>query len=196
MIAGTAQGVLRMVGQEHKKAGSASKPRWGESAFEGVFLEYYARIVAMLFRLVGDRARAEELANDVFWRLYCQPLLPEPDGNIGGWLYRTAANLGIDALRASARRKQYEQDAGRSMQEAGAGPGPLDEVLREERRSQVRSVLAGLKPSQAQILILRASGFSYNELAEVLGVQRGSVGTMLSRAEAEFGKRYRELYGV
>ena len=79
--------------------------------------------------------------------------------------------------------------------EAGAGTSPLEEVLREEKRSRVRAVLARLKPVQAQILILRAGGFSYKELAEALGVKGGSVGTMLARAEAEFHRSYLEAYG-
>ncbi len=143
---------------------------------------------------MGDRGRAEELANDVFLKLYRYPLPPRPDGNLGGWLYRTATNLGIDALRAVARRQHYEQAAGHHALQTGGAPNPLDEVLREERRSRVRTVLAALKPTQAQILILRSSGFSYNDLAESLGVQRGSVGTMLARAEMEFQRRYLEMY--
>jgi RNA polymerase sigma-70 factor (ECF subfamily) len=59
----------------------------------------------------------------------------------------------------------------------------------------VRAVLADLKPAQAQILILRHSGFSYKELAEILDVARGSVGTMLARAEADFQERYVKLHG-
>jgi RNA polymerase sigma-70 factor, ECF subfamily len=173
----------------------AVEPKWAESAFEALFLQYYGRIFAVLLRLLGDRGRAEELANDVFLKLYRSPLPPRPDGNVGGWLYRTATHLGIDALRGAARRRQYEQKAGQSALEARGTPNPLDEVLQEERRSRVRAVLAALKPAQAQILALRSSGLSYNDLAESLGVQRGSVGTMLARAAAEFQKRYLEMYG-
>jgi len=172
----------------------AGERRWSASEFEGVFLEYYGRVVGVLHRFLGDRTRSEELANDVFWRLYQQPLRPEPDGNIGGWLYRTATNLGIDALRSSARRERYEQAAGRELA-AGSDPNPLDDVLRSEQCQRVRAVLAALKPGQAQALALRSSGCSYNDLAEALGVKRGSVGTMLIRAEAEFKKRYLEMYG-
>jgi RNA polymerase sigma-70 factor, ECF subfamily len=173
----------------------AVESKWAESAFEELFLQHYGRIVAVLFRLLGDRDRAEELANDVFVKLYRYPLPPRPDGNLGGWLYRTATNLGIDALRAAARRQHYERAAAQSAVQAGNTPNPLDEVLRDERRNLVRAVLAALRPAQAQILILRSSGLSYNDLAQSLGVQRGSVGTMLARAEREFEKRYLEMYG-
>ena len=174
----------------------AARPKWAESVFEVLFLQYYGRIVALLFRLLGDRGRAEELASDVFVKLYRYPLLSRPDGNLGGWLYRTATNLGIDALRAAARRRHYEQAAAHSAAQTAGTPNPLDEVLREERRRLVRAALATLRPAQAQILILRSSGLSYNDLAESLGVERGSVGTMLARAEREFERRYLEMHGA
>jgi len=164
------------------------------STFEQLFLEKYSLIVSVLFRLTGDRARAEELANEVFLKLYRQRLPLRDDGNPGGWLYRTALNVGIDALRAHSRRKKYEQEAGRRVFESQEARNPLDEVLRAERRDRVRAVLASLKPAQAQILVLRHSGFSYKELAQILGLAMGSVGTMLARAEAEFERRYLQLH--
>jgi RNA polymerase sigma-70 factor (ECF subfamily) len=173
-----------------------AKPRsmqWPDAEFEAVFLEHYARIVCVLQRLLGERSRAEELANDVFVKLYRTPAVTASDGRVGGWLYRTATNLGIDALRAGARRRRYEEAAARS-QDAAAGT-PLDEMVRAEQRHRVRAVLAALRPAQAQVLILRASGFSYKELAEVLQAAPGGIGTMLSRAQAEFRKTYLELHG-
>ena len=55
---------------------------------------------------------------------------------------------------------------------------------------------ADLKPAQAQLLLLRASGHSYKELAAALEIEPASVGTMLIRAEAAFEKLYREIYGA
>jgi len=166
--------------------------QWPEAEFEAVFLEHYSRIVSVLLRLLGDRTRAEELADDVFWKLYRMPAR-EVDGRVGGWLYRTATNLGIDALRAAARRRKYEDAAARSPQ--ATIPSPLANVARAEQRRRVRAVLAALKPAQAQILILRASGFSYKEVADVLEAKPGGIGTMLNRAQAEFRKLYLELHG-
>jgi RNA polymerase sigma-70 factor (ECF subfamily) len=167
------------------------------SVFESIFLQNYARIVAVLVRLVGDRAQAEELADDVFLKLYRHPLEPSgPEGhNVGGWLYRTATHLGIDALRGAARRRRYEAEAAANRDEADEGPDQLDEVLRREKSQRVRAALARLKPVQAQLLIMRYSGLSYKELAGALEVKTSSVGTLLARAENEFEKHYRELYG-
>lgn len=183
---------VRLTEQRESRSGATT---WSESAFRDVFLEHYGRVVGVLFRLVGDRSRAEELASEAFWKLYRQPMVPEPEGNLGGWLYRTATNLGIDALRAASRRDQYEQAAGQAMLGDRAGSDPLDETLRAERRERVRTVLATLKPAQSQILVLRSTGFAYKELAEILGASLGSIGTMLIRAEAAFRARYLEMYG-
>jgi RNA polymerase sigma-70 factor (ECF subfamily) len=163
--------------------------------FERIFLAYYTRIVAILFRLSGDRTRAEELANEVFWRAYRQSSSRAVEGNIGGWLYRTATNLGIEDLRSTARRQRYERAAGHAIGADGTSPNPLDKLLKEEKRAQVQAVLASLKKWQAQLLILRSGGLSYEELAAALVRKKSSVGTMLARAEAEFHKRYFQTYG-
>jgi len=166
-----------------------------DPGFENLYLAHYARVVTVLSRLTLNRAEAEELANEVFWKLYRQPLLPSPDGSVVGWLYRAATNLGIDALRKAARRRGYEHEAGRAALESRSAASPLDDVLRDERRRRVRQVLGQLKPVQAQALVLRSSGFSYREVAAALGVKRVSVGILLLRAEEAFRKCYRKLYG-
>lgn len=184
---GTAQTLSRTMSIRSK-----TSDHWDESEFRSVFFQHYERMVAVLMRLLGDRSRAEEIANDALWRLYREPSL-QFEGNVGGWLYRTATNLGIDALRVSARRRQYESEAGRA-QESTALAGPLDDLLRAEKCQRVRSVLAVIKPANAQLLVLRASGFSYKELADALDVKASGIGTMLNRAEGEFRERYLALH--
>jgi RNA polymerase sigma factor (sigma-70 family) len=173
----------------------SSSKHWDEADFRVVFLQHYPKIVGILLRLVGDRSRAEEVANDAFWRLYCQPV-SQIDSNVGGWLYRTATNLGIDALRATSRRRKHEDAAARIIARGirEEATGPLDDLVREEKCRRVRSVLASIKAVQAQLLILRASGLSYKELAEALDVKMNGIGTMLNRAEEEFRNRYLALY--
>ena len=168
--------------------------QWIESDFRRLFLEHYSRIVGVLIRLLGDRSRSEELANDAFWRLYHQPHL-QTDGNIGGWLYRTATNLGLDALRTSHLRQKYEEAAGKALRENRTQRDPLGDVLLEEKCSRVRAVLAAIRPAQAQLLILRASGLSYKELANALDVKPTGIGTMLNRAEQEFREHYLQMHG-
>ena len=162
--------------------------------FDKLFLAHYPCIVRVLRRVLGDLGRAEDLAGEVFLKLYRRPELHDSQGNVPGWLYRTAMNLGIDALRSTARRNRHEHAAGAQIQQDSQENG-LQQVLRAERQQRVRAVLAQLKPIHAQALLLRAYGHSYKELAETLQLERASVGTLLIRAEAEFEKRYRKLYG-
>jgi RNA polymerase sigma factor (sigma-70 family) len=170
----------------------SSAEHWNEADFRAIFQQHYARLVDILMRLLGDRAHADEVANDAFWRLYRQPAL-QTDGNVGGWLYRTATNLGIDALRTSGRRRQHEEAAARIARD-NFPDGPLDSLLREERCRSVRQVLSLLKPAHAQLLILRSAGLSYKEIADALEVKATSVGTMLNRAEEGFRDRYMALH--
>ena len=76
-----------------------------EIQFERTFLEHWPRVYGVLFRLVGDRAEAEDLALETFWKLW-QRNSSEAD-NLGGWLYRVATNLGYNALRAAKRRLRH-----------------------------------------------------------------------------------------
>lgn len=161
-------------------------------SFEAIFRDHYPRIVALVARLTGDRSQAEEIAADVFCKVSQRgPLADDP----APWLYRVATNAGLDALRSITRRRKREEAAGVESLRTASRENALDDVLRDERCARVRDVLAGLKPRDAQLLFLRAEGLAYRELAEALGVQPGSVGTLLARAEAEFEKRFRARYG-
>jgi RNA polymerase sigma factor (sigma-70 family) len=161
-----------------------------DSEFEAAFLEHYKHVLSLLVRLVGDRTQAEELANEVFWKLSRQSPRWLLTNNVGGWLYRTATRAGIDALRSAAHRKRYEHAAASHNRQESRETGPLYDVLREEEAARVRAVLQSMKPAQAQLLLMRASGASYKDLAEALDFAIGGVGTLLNRAETEFRKRY------
>ncbi len=175
------------------RAPDAVKNRDG--SLEAVFREHYPRLVGMLARLTGDRPHAEDIAADVFCKLARRPAILRAATDVTAWVYRVATNAGVDALRVSGRRRRREQAAGVERIRLEAPPGALEEILREERRTRVREVLAELKPREAQLLLLRSGGMAYRELAQTLGVASGSVGTLLARAEAEFERRYRARYG-
>ena len=175
-------------------AGTAGAGRTG-AWFEAMFREHYPQVVALLTRLTGDRGQAEEIAADAFSKLARRPALFESTDGQTAWLYRVATNAGLDAVRANSRRRRMEQAAGVERLRAGAGPGALEEMLREERCRRVRGILAALKPRDAELLLLRSSGMAYREIAQALGVQAGSVGTMLARAEREFERKYRARHG-
>lgn len=160
--------------------------------FELTFHDNWTRIYEILFRIMGDRAEAEDLALEAFWRLYTQP--PKSRENLAGWLYRVASNLGINALRARYRRNHYEAFTNLERQ-SQPFPNPEEESERLEQLEKVQITLARMKPKSAQLLILRHSGLSYSELSEATGIRFNSIGKLLSRAEDEFKRLYLEGRG-
>jgi RNA polymerase sigma-70 factor, ECF subfamily len=161
-----------------------------ENSFDILFSEHWSRVCAVLYRLVGDRDEAEDLALEAFWRLYRRP---PKDLNLGGWLYRVATNLGLNALRSGKRRKRYEEEAGFLELTQNPPVDPSAEAERAEQRTVVRQILAAMNPRSAQILVLRHTGLTYNEIAVALGLAASSIGTLLARAEQDFEKRFQKI---
>ncbi len=161
-----------------------------DEVFETLFRSHWPRIHATLTRLVGDADEAEDLALETFWRLYQRPPRDRANG-LGGWLHRVAMNLGFNALRARRRRQGHEQTGGAVWLEAATAPAPEEAAEVRATQARVRAALAALPEREAQLLILRHSGFSYQEIAAALKVAPGSVGTLLARAETEFEQRWR-----
>jgi RNA polymerase sigma-70 factor (ECF subfamily) len=157
--------------------------------FEAFFQAHYARIARSVARIVGDTGRAEDLAAEAFWKLW---RTPKAQGeNAGGWVYRTAVRLGLNDLRRDQRRSRYESQA----QPANNSSTPEEVRVAAEEREQVRRVLAALDERQAELLVLRSSGLSYNEVAAALDLRPASVGTLLSRAQQAFRKEYLKHHG-
>jgi RNA polymerase sigma-70 factor (ECF subfamily) len=161
--------------------------------FEIIFVEQWSRVYSVIFRLVGDKAEAEDLALETFWKLYRNP--PSKRDNLNGWLYRVAVNQGLNALRARYRRNRYEEQAVTQSLEDHASTHPEVELERAEQRREVQAVLARMKPRSAKLLVLRQSGLSYKALADAVKVRPSSVGKLLARAEDEFERIYRQLQG-
>ena len=166
-----------------------------DHVFENLFRDHYPRLVRTLLRLVGNSGQAEELAADAFYRLHQHRIEQGSEQNLAGWLYRTAMNLGLDALRSNSRRSRREEQAlvDRTMEETAANP--LYQLLADEQRERVRTVIARLTPSQGQVLLMTSSGFACKEIAAVLGVKPDSLYVLISRARAQFEKEYVNLYG-
>lgn len=158
--------------------------------FEDIFKEHWPRVYGLLFRLVGDRVEAEDLALEAFWRLHRHNQPFDQNYHLSGWLYRVATNLGYNAMRARKRRIRYEEEAGHQALDFDTALDPEVETERAEKRQKVRQTLSQMKPRSAELLVLRHSGLSYAEVAEALGIAPGSVGTLLARAEKEFIERY------
>jgi len=158
--------------------------------FEAFFQSHYERIARAVARVVGDQARAEELAVDAFWKLWQTPRAQ--DGNAGGWLYRTAVRLGLNELRGRERRLRHKQSS--APPDPALTPEQIHAAAEQARR--VRSVLAALDERQSELLLLRASDLSYEEIGAAVGVSSTSVGTLIARAQKAFRKEYEKRYGT
>lgn len=165
---------------------TSSKDKPDQSTWlEQMLQQHWNRVYAVVYRLLGDD-EAEDLALEAFWRLHQHQPRELDENSLNGWLYRVAMNLGFNALRARQRRQHYEHSAGAQALTPGVGEDPesqLDLTLEQQR---VRRALDQMKPRSARLLLLRYSGMSYAEIASVLDVSPGSVGTLLARAEREF----------
>jgi RNA polymerase sigma-70 factor (ECF subfamily) len=161
---------------------------------ETVFHAQYRRLARVIARVIRDRARAEELAVEVLLKWSRHPGAQGEQAD--GWLYRTAVRMGLNELRRETRRSRYERLFERVRWGKTSGPPtPEDVRAAKENQDSVRVVLSVIDPRQAQLLLLRSEGFSYDELASTLDLNPASVGTLLSRAQQAFRKEYIKRYG-
>ncbi len=164
--------------------------RGDRAAFERLFHRHYDRVYGLLFRLMGDRAEAEDLTQEVFLRLYREPLTGRPAHNVGAWLYRVATNLGYNAIRS--RRRRWQRQRWLLRDAADNATDPADAVVRREDVARTRAALSHLKEREVQLLLVRQMGFSYAELAEACDMNPASVGQSLARAAEVFKREYRK----
>jgi RNA polymerase sigma-70 factor (ECF subfamily) len=157
--------------------------------FETLFYSHYERIARVIGRVVKDHARAEELAVDVFWKLWGSPKAQGEQA--GGWLYRSAVRAGLDELRRTTRRTRFERLFGWGQ----ASPTPEQLHAAAEEQEQVRAILAAIDSRQAELLLLRSHGLSYEEVAAALNINPASIGTLIARAQQTFRKEYVKKYG-
>lgn len=161
----------------------------GEIDIESVFRTYYGRLTGLISRVVRDRARAEEIAVEVILKWSRARV---PAGHAEPWLLRAAATAAIDELRRRERRGRREKWFGLFAKPPST---PHEELAASDEVARVRAVLAKLPPRTAEMLLLRADGASYEEVAAALEMNAGSVGTTLRRAQEQFRKEYVARYG-
>lgn len=150
--------------------------------FDATFEAHYPELVRYCHRLTGDRDVAEDMAQESLVRLFDHGV----DGTSGGiraWLFKTATHLVRDRYRVDRnRRRLLEEHPVRPTEH----DSPERSLERREAREQARAALDALAPRDREILLMRYSGFSYNEIAEAVDVAPTSVGTLLARAERRF----------
>jgi len=166
----------------------------GNASYESLFLRHYDRIYIILFKLLGNQADAEDNAQQVFIKLYHHQQrlnLADDQENIIGWLYRVATNIGYNTLRSQKRRQNWYQKFAQVWPFELPTNDPAQLVASADAQTQVRQILAQMKPRDAKLLLLRHSGLSYKELAVTLNLAPSSIGSLLTRAERSFAKKYK-----
>ena len=161
----------------------------GRMDLEAIFELQYERIARVIARVLRDPARAEELAVEVFLKWARNP--KAHGDNAQAWLCRVAVRTGLDELRRESRRMRRER-----ILAFGRNP-PTPEELHASKQDQerVRAVLAAIPARDAELLILRSDGLSYDELAVALCIRASSIGTFLNRAGQTFRKEYIRRHG-
>ena len=156
---------------------------WGE-----VYRTTFSDLVRFLHRKVWDPERARDLAQEVFVRaLKHEPEQPR------AWVFKVALNLARDEARTVQRRKRHlallksESEVGRSV------PTPEEEMALEERWVQVRRALDAVSDRDREVLLLWDAGLSYPEIAEVMELAPGAVGTTLARARRRLVEAHGEM---
>lgn len=165
-----------------------------DTSFEILFQRHYQRVYNILYRLLGNQADAEDMAQQVFLKLYRAPQrleVEDDEANVAGWLYRVAINTGYNHLRGKKRRRFWLEKVEQFLPFEISFADPAQVAESHDTQQQVRDVLGQLKPREAKLLLLRHSGLSYKELAMVLNVASGSIGSLLTRAERAFAHKYR-----
>ena len=140
-----------------------------------------------MYRRTGDRDRAEDLVQDVFVRA-----LEAPPLNAKPWLFAVALNLARDdGRRAATRARKLELLRGEAA--GAAAPAADQEAEGRETVAAVRAALEQLSETDREALLLKAEGFSYEEIASTLGLAKGAIGTTLARARRRLVEAYRAL---
>ncbi|MGH9303830.1 MAG: sigma-70 family RNA polymerase sigma factor [Acidimicrobiales bacterium] len=154
------------------------------AGFERFFRANYVAVVHIARGVVGDIHSAEDVAQDVF--IAAQRRFPSPidSSHAAAWVRVAAVHAGLNSLRGSSRREARQLRSGLPA----SPPGPEEIVLDNVSSDELRLALARLPRRTSTLLVLRHSGLSYREVAEVIGVKVGHVGTMLRRAEAALRK--------
>ena len=167
-----------------------------ERAYRELVRRYERPVFSLIYRMVRDRERAEDLAQETFVKVLNALDSYRPEYKFSSWIFKIANNAAIDQLR----RKELdtlslngapdavtsERQEGTSIQLADVSESPLDELEARELGSQIEHAISQLRPEYRSCIVLRhVEGYPYEEIAEMLGLPLGTVKTYIHRARSE-----------
>jgi RNA polymerase sigma-70 factor (ECF subfamily) len=172
------------------------------AAFAELVERYWAAVVGRFVRQLGDRQEAEDLAQDVFLRLYRARRRYRPSAKFSTWLYHVAANVARNAIRSRHRRPcrplsrlcgPQPDDAFSQRYLLDHGDDPSRPLERAELAGQVRGALAALAGRQRLALELQCEDRSYREIAHRLALSPEATKSLLYRARQQLKERLETL---
>jgi len=161
-------------------------------AFEELVLRYQARLISVLQNVVRDRDRAEELAQDVFLRVYRARQSYTPDAKFSTWLFTIAHHVASNAVRSLSRRREVNVTASsgavpsQPLADLAAAPSglmPARQLDKAELAEVVRAAVDSLGERQRMaILLAKFEHMSYADIAATMGLSIKAVKSLVARA--------------
>lgn len=164
-----------------------------DAAFAELVAEFQDRVTGLLYHLVGNADEAEDLAQEVFLRVYRSRERYEPTAKFSTWLFTIVNNIARNSIRDRRRRREREAvDPNQSnvrpleyMAIAPSGAMPSRIFARGELGEMVRAAVSQLSDDQRLALILnKFEHMNYKQIAEVLGRSETAVKSLLARARS------------
>ncbi len=183
-----------------------SSARAGDAeAFRALVVRYQRKVYAVALGIVKDRDLAWDVAQEAFVRVHAHLADFKGDASFSTWVLRIGTHLAIDAVRKERVSAKEEIDEVRDAHLAGAGEGilatelgrdPQQNLLRRELAGKMTEALSQLPEKHRTILVLRElEGLSYDELAERLGIHKGTVMSRLFHARTKMQAALRRYAG-
>jgi RNA polymerase sigma-70 factor, ECF subfamily len=158
-------------------------------AFVELFETHFPRLYRYLDRLSGEPELAADIAQETFIKLYQRGALPDaPEA----WLISVAMNLFRNVKSSRSRRGRLLTASRSEGVLADPPPSPEQAAIADESGQRVRAAMNRLTDRDRSLLLLRAEGYSYRDIAAVLDLNEASIGTLLARARASFRACYED----
>lgn len=162
-------------------------------AFKQLVERYQGRIIRLMMSWVGSKEHAEDLAQEVFMRVFRSRKSYEPTAKFSTWLFRIANNLANNAVRDRSRRKEFQLAKGENTSTAAvlienialapSSAMPVRKLDQTERAAMVQQAMMALNERQRiAITLCKFEGLSYQEIADSMDLSVKAVKSLLSRA--------------
>ena len=160
-----------------------------DDALASLVRRYSSMLYGYLARMCGNAEDAKDLFQETFLRVHARASTFRQGARFKPWLFAIATNAALDWLRRRARRMDttlfgdLEPATVRALEPAAPGDDPPGELIRDEKRAQVRGAIGALPERQRTALVLAYyQELPYREVAEIMGCSVGTVKTHMSRA--------------